>query len=145
MIQEFGETAELDELTFDIDAVSGASSASVITSRAVSSSADEVSVNVQRVEEMSPVFRQLADPKLPELPREARARLLMQSPTRLYFYWSAGTNPYGPLAKALGDASGYRLALRLLDLTHGTEEVYGPNRKARGGSTSGPKPNIVPR
>ena len=130
MAQEFDRTAELDEITFDIDARSAPSSASLF----VQSHAEPVSVEQSGVraivsEEMSPVFRALADPKLPELSREARARLLMQSPTRLYFYWSTGANPSEPLARALGDASGYRLALRLLDLTRGTEELHGVERE----------------
>jgi hypothetical protein len=76
-------------------------------------------------EGLSLVFRELASPKLPDLPREARARLLMQSPTRLFFYWSVGANPYASLHKALGNGtSGYQLALRLLDLTNQTEELH---------------------
>src|SRR5215216_2116455 len=39
-------------------------------------------------EEVDPIFAELATPKLPELARENRARLQMQSPNRLYFYWS---------------------------------------------------------
>src|SRR6185369_5146214 len=35
--------------------------------------------------ELSPAFKALATPKLPELKRENRARLLMQSPGRIYF------------------------------------------------------------
>ena len=76
-------------------------------------------------EGLSPVFRELANPKLPALTREARARLLMQSPTRLFFYWSVGANSYAALHKALGNGTGgYQLALRLLDLTNQTEELH---------------------
>src|SRR6187399_2686887 len=46
------------------------------------------------LDEMPPAFRELAQPKLPELRHENRARLQMQSPNRLYFYWSIGTNPF---------------------------------------------------
>ncbi|HEY2865979.1 MAG TPA: DUF4912 domain-containing protein [Pyrinomonadaceae bacterium] len=123
-MQEFDETAELDEITFDIDATSGASSATVVMPRAGSTAVEKASIKAGRTDEVSSVFSELANPTLPELPREARARLLMQSPTRLYFYWSTGANPYLPLDKALGNGSAYRLALRLLDLTHGSEELH---------------------
>lgn len=125
MKQEFDETVELDEITFDIDAVSGVSSRALAIDRHEIHSDDDIDVPAGIEAEMSPAFRELADPTLPLLPREPRARLLMQSPTRLYFYWSTGSSPYAPLGKALGDASAYRLALRLLDLTHGTEELQG--------------------
>ena len=46
------------------------------------------------LDEMPPVFRELALPKLPDLGHTARARLLMQTPNRLFFYWSLGSNPF---------------------------------------------------
>ncbi|QQS40806.1 MAG: DUF4912 domain-containing protein [Acidobacteriota bacterium] len=74
---------------------------------------------------LSPLERKLADPVLPELPREDRARLQMQSPTRLYFYWSIKHNPFKTLNRAFGDATGsYALVVKLVDHTHGTEEIY---------------------
>lgn len=75
--------------------------------------------------ELSPVFRELALPKLPPLERENRARLQMQSPNRLHFYWSIRTNPFQTLNKALGAAtSSYTLALRLIDLGRDAEELH---------------------
>jgi hypothetical protein len=76
-------------------------------------------------ETRSRAFRVLADPKLPELARAARARLLIQSPTRLYFYWSVGGDPFAALTKALGGGtSDYSLVLRLLDQTAQTEQLF---------------------
>ena len=125
MDQELAGSAELDEISFDVDAVNAATSSAVVRRPEIPRASGPINAGGASDERMSPVFRELAIPTLPPLPREARARLLMQSPSRLYFYWSTGTNPSAPLNKALGDASGYRLALRLLDLTRGTEELHG--------------------
>ncbi len=75
--------------------------------------------------ERSPEFKILAEPKLPELPKENRARLQMQSPTRLYFYWSVKNNPFQTLNKAFGGNTGsYTLVTKLVNKTRGTEELY---------------------
>jgi len=47
------------------------------------------------IEVYSPVFKELASPKLPELSRENRAKLLMQSPNQLFFYWSVKITLFG--------------------------------------------------
>ena len=76
-------------------------------------------------EERSPVFKALAEPKLPELKRENRARLSMQTPNRLFFYWSTGPNPFQTLGRALrGQAANYSLVLKLTDLKRNTEEIH---------------------
>lgn len=76
-------------------------------------------------EERSPAFRELAQPKLPELEKENRAKLLMQTPNRLFFYWSIKTNPFRTLNRALGDRTGnYSLVLKLIDLGRETEEIF---------------------
>lgn len=73
---------------------------------------------------LSPAFKALADVALPELEREDRARLLMQSPTRLYFYWSIRENPWHRLKAIFGsDLGSYTLVLKLKDLKRGTEEI----------------------
>ncbi|HEY2848201.1 MAG TPA: DUF4912 domain-containing protein, partial [Pyrinomonadaceae bacterium] len=73
---------------------------------------------------LSPVFKALADVKLPELPRENRARLQMQSPTRLYFYWSLRQNPWQQLRAVFGPELGsYTLVVKLRNLTLATEEI----------------------
>lgn len=75
--------------------------------------------------ELSPAFKALADVKLPELTRENRARLLMQSPTKLYFYWSVKDNPWHQLKNVFGDdLGGYVLALKLKNLTRDSEEIH---------------------
>jgi len=75
--------------------------------------------------ELSPVFKALAEPKLPELQKENRARLMMQTPTQLYFYWSVRENPYQLLHKAFGDDTGsYTLVLKLTELNRGIEEIH---------------------
>lgn len=76
-------------------------------------------------EEMSPVFKLLARPSLPRLESENRARLQMQSPNRLQFYWSVRSNPFQTLNKALGAAtSNYTLVVRLVDLRRDSEELH---------------------
>ena len=75
--------------------------------------------------ELSPAFKVLAEPVLPELKRENRARLMMQTPTRAYFYWSLKENPYHLLRKTFGDDTGsYILVSKLTDLRHGVEEIH---------------------
>lgn len=75
--------------------------------------------------ELSPVFKALADVSLPPLQKEDRARLLMQSPTKAYFYWSLRENPWGRLRKVFGDSVGsYTLVIKLSDLTNETDTFY---------------------
>ena len=77
------------------------------------------------LEDMTPAFRELAQPKLPELRHENRARLQMQSPNRLFFYWSVGTNPFQKLNKALGaKTASYSLVLKLVDLRRDVEQIH---------------------
>lgn len=73
---------------------------------------------------LSPAFLALAEPVLPALKRENRARLQMQTPTRLYFYWSAKENPWAMLRNAFGGEMGsYSLVLKLTNLQRDTEEI----------------------
>ncbi len=73
----------------------------------------------------SPEFMELAVPKLPNLSRSGnRARLLMQSPNRLYFYWAIGKNPFHTLSRALGESTGYSLVLKLVNARTDTEELH---------------------
>ncbi len=75
--------------------------------------------------ELSPAFLALAEPKLSELQRENRARLMMQSPTELYFYWSIARDPYHLLRDAFdGETGSYTLVLKLTDLTSGVEDIH---------------------
>lgn len=74
---------------------------------------------------LSPVFKELREPKLPTLAKENRARLQMQTPNRLYFYWSMKSNPFQVLSRAFGGNIGsYTLVAKLLNLSRDTEEVH---------------------
>ena len=74
--------------------------------------------------ELSPVFKALAEVSLPELKRENRARLQMQTPTRLYFYWSLRDDPWARLRSVFGsDLGSYSLVVKLIDNHHGREEI----------------------
>ena len=76
-------------------------------------------------ETFSRVFKQLSEPKLPELSKENRAKLLLQSPNRLFFYWSVGKNPFQTLNRALsGQNESYTLVAKLIDLKRDTEEIH---------------------
>ncbi|HUR97752.1 MAG TPA: DUF4912 domain-containing protein [Pyrinomonadaceae bacterium] len=84
----------------------------------------ETSAPATALEDMSPVFRTLALPELPELAHENRARLQMQTPNRLFFYWSIGSNPFQKLNRALGTrTANYSLVLKLIDLRRDTEQI----------------------
>ena len=76
-------------------------------------------------ESRSPSFKELALPKLPTLEKQNRARLQIQSPNRIYFYWSLRSNPFQTLHHSLGrDAAGYTLVLRLIDTETEREELH---------------------
>jgi hypothetical protein len=71
-----------------------------------------------------PVFAELAMPKLPNLERENRARLHMQTPNRIYFYWSIKNNPFRVLNKVFaGNVGNYQLVVKFVNLKTGREEI----------------------
>jgi hypothetical protein len=73
---------------------------------------------------VSPIFRELAEPKLPSLPMEDRARLQLQSPNRLFFYWSLRGMPFETLKKIFGTrAQNFFLAAKLVDLDSGNQTI----------------------
>jgi hypothetical protein len=113
-----------DEMPFDEGSINLGSSGEAFSPRPPRAAAAALAFPDDQSDlEMSPVFKLLARPTLPDLKHEARARLMMQSPTRLYFYWSISGHSYQALRKTLGgNISDYRLALRILDLTNETEE-----------------------
>lgn len=75
--------------------------------------------------EMSPAFKALADVQLPPLQRENRARLQMQSPTRLYFYWSVKEDPWSMLKNVFdGSMGNYSLVVKLIDQNSGYEQIH---------------------
>jgi len=71
-----------------------------------------------------PIFKELSEPKLPELRRENRARLQMQSPTKVHFYWSVQTNPFQTLSRLFGNQTSYRLVAKLINQTNDREEIF---------------------
>ena len=115
---------EFDVIEFDIDAVGGGSSGEAFSVRPSWQGENKRETDLILDEAATPVFKLLAAPKLPELKHQSRARLMMQSPTRLYFYWSIDSHSFQALHKTLGGSTDdYRLALRLLNLTTDTEEL----------------------
>ena len=75
--------------------------------------------------EADPIFKELSEPKLPRLEKENRARLQMQSPNRIFFYWSMKNNPYQTLNRALqGQTGSYSLVAKLINETKDREEIY---------------------
>lgn len=72
----------------------------------------------------SAAFLELSEPKLPQLEKENRARLQMQSPNRIHFYWSMKKNPFQMLNKAFGGAGNYQLVAKLINQTTGAEEIH---------------------
>ncbi|MGI8789164.1 MAG: DUF4912 domain-containing protein [Pyrinomonadaceae bacterium] len=79
---------------------------------------------VETLEENNPIFKELAEPKLPELKRENRARLQMQSPTRIYFYWSVKTNPFQTLNHVFGENTSYQLVAKLINSSQDREDLF---------------------
>ena len=79
----------------------------------------------EKPEELSPVMKELASVELPPLEKENRARLQMQSPTKLFFYWSTKGNPFQMLNRSFGGNTGsYTLVTKLINLTRDTEAIY---------------------
>lgn len=71
-----------------------------------------------------PIFKELSAPKLPELQKENRARLQMQSPNKIYFYWSFKQNPFQTLSRIFGNQTNYQLVAKLVNQTSGREEFF---------------------
>lgn len=75
-------------------------------------------------ESRSRAFKELALPTLPVLEKQNRARLQIQSPNRVFFYWSLRSNPFQALNRSLGaETAGYTLALRLIDTETEREDL----------------------
>ena len=84
----------------------------------------EAETTEEIIEVTDPVFEELSAPKLPELPKQDRARLQMQSPNRINFYWSFKENPYQVLSRIFGNQTNYQLVAKLLNQTNSREELY---------------------
>ncbi len=116
------------EIVFEVADRDTASSASMIgtAERDISVVPERLPVKEDTAEqELSRAVKELTSPKLPPLSKQNRARLQMQSPNRLFFYWSLKNNPYQILHRAFGGKTGsYTLVARLLNLTRQTEEIH---------------------
>jgi hypothetical protein len=134
MVKELHKGSEIATVEFEPSAVFVGSSGEVIrdglepvamiSPRSGIGAAPFTDVADASLEEMSPVFRELALPQLPELPKANRAWLQMQTPGRLFFYWSLAGNPYKRLNSLIPDAgSAYTLAVRLVDIGREAEEI----------------------
>jgi hypothetical protein len=75
-------------------------------------------------EPQDPIFKELSAPKLPELEKENRARLQMQSPNKIHFYWSFKQNPFQTLRRIFGNQTNYQLVAKLVNQTNGREEFF---------------------
>lgn len=61
---------------------------------------------------------------LPELPSQNIAKLYLQSPNRIFLYWSVAGNPYETLQKAFGNRAGnYQLVTKLVNLQTNAESL----------------------
>ena len=91
----------------------------------IAPSESEIEELVAEEKEVDPVFAELAEPKLPELQKENRAWLQMQSPNRLYFYWSIKNNPFQTLQKVFaGNTGNYQLVAKFVNLKNDREEMH---------------------
>ncbi len=127
------------EFAFGEFKLNSPSSAEMLNSKTVSEADEKAPISVSMVNKSkaepddkkedstqidNPIFKELAEPKLPALKRENRARLQMQSPTRLHFYWSVKENPFQTLSRIFGnDAKNYTLVVKLLNQTTNREEI----------------------
>lgn len=91
--------------------------------RDLTAAAEQTPAGTEEIER-SPEFLELAMPKLPALSKGNLARLLMQTPNRLYFYWSIGKNPFHTLNRALGQPGNYTLVLRLINTRTEEEQIH---------------------
>ncbi|HEX8633886.1 MAG TPA: DUF4912 domain-containing protein [Pyrinomonadaceae bacterium] len=70
------------------------------------------------------------DDTLPALPERDFIQLLLQSPHRLYLYWTFARDPHAALHEAFGElAAPYRLAVRLVKVESGEEFLLEASRE----------------
>lgn len=84
---------------------------------------EETEILEEEIEE-DPIFKELSEPKLPVLEKQNRARLQMQSPNRIFFYWSMKNNPYQTLNRTFsGNTGSYTLVAKLINESRDREEI----------------------
>lgn len=85
----------------------------------------ETSAEIEEMDEPEdPIFKLLSAPTLPERARENRARLQMQSPNRIHFYWSFKQNPFQILSRVFGKHTNYQLIARLINRSRDREQIF---------------------
>jgi hypothetical protein len=96
----------------------------IVAKPAISSDVSQ-SIDEESAKRKTPLFLELAQPKLPELEKENRLYLQIQSPKRIFLYWSVKSNLYKSLQKAFGEnANSYSLAAKLINVSKKTEDVF---------------------
>ncbi len=140
--EDLEQEAETKEFVFEVEKPDAISSSELIENPAVEedenvSPANEPEVPVEakivneeaeileeEIEE-DPIFKELSEPKLPVLEKQNRARLQMQSPNRIFFYWSMKNNPYQTLNRAFsGNTGSYTLVAKLINESQDREEIF---------------------
>lgn len=119
-----GEPSDDSEVVYELGGPEIPSSSS-LARKASRSTLASVTVEEAAPGALSGAAAKLAAAELPRLERENRARLQMQTPTRLFFYWSVKHNPFQILNRAVrGGVGGYQLVARLVNLTRDSEELH---------------------
>lgn len=124
----------IDENDDDILSLNASGVAAQVSDDAVLTDADELVLSdaenvkdaetTEEIELKDPIFEALSAPTLPELAKEDRARLQMQSPNRINFYWSFKENPYQILNRIFGGQTNYQLVAKLQNQTNNREELF---------------------
>jgi hypothetical protein len=90
----------------------------------------EIKAKVEEAIDDEELLDPLGIEALPPLPQINRARLQVQSPNRIFLYWSLAGNPFATLQKAFGNrATNYNLVLKFRNLSHGGEQIFPVGRE----------------
>ncbi len=95
-----------------------------VEAKIVSTELELIDEEIEAAEIEDPIFKELSEPKLPELKKENRARLQIQSPTKIHFYWSVAANPFQTLSRLFGGQTNYQLVAKLVNQTNDREELF---------------------
>lgn len=106
------------------DAVAERSAETSSAAETESTDALEIEEGNELAKTIDPIFKELSEPKLPKLIKENRARLQMQSPNKMYFYWSFKGNPFQTLSRVFGSQVSYQLVVKLINRTNRREEFF---------------------
>jgi hypothetical protein len=84
----------------------------------------EIQEKVEETIDEEELLDSLGIESLPALPEINRVRLQVQSPNRIFLYWSLAGNPFATLQRAFGNrATNYSLVLKFRNLSHGGEQI----------------------